>query len=155
MNNILIKQIENIDCNNLLSYLCNCTAVINEMMHDINWVGFYFYDGSKLQLGPFQGKIACTPLTLNKGVCAKSFVDNETVIVKDVHAFEGHIACDSNSKSEIVIPLIYNNECFGVLDIDSPKYNRFNNDDKLVLEGVASIISMYISRHYDTFSNFI
>ena len=155
MNTILIKQIENLDNDNLLSYLCNTTAILNEMLENINWVGFYFSDNSKLILGPFQGKIACTPLSFNKGVCAKSYNTKEVIIVPDVHKFEGHIACDSNSQSEIVLPILYNGECIGVLDIDSPIINRFNNDDAETLIVITQLITNKIINNLDTFNAFI
>ena len=155
MNNILIKQIQSLDNDNLLSYLCNSTAIINEMLEDINWVGFYFSDNTKLILGPFQGKIACTPLSFDKGVCARCYNTKEIIIVEDVHKFEGHIACDSNSQSEIVLPIIYNNECIGVLDIDSPIINRFTNNDAKTLIEVTKLITNKIINNIETFKSFI
>ena len=155
MNNILIKQIQSLDNDNLLSYLCNSTAILNEMLEDINWVGFYFSDNTKLILGPFQGKIACTPLSFDKGVCARCYNTKEIIIVEDVHKFEGHIACDSNSQSEIVLPIIYNNECIGVLDIDSPIINRFTNNDAKTLIEVTKLITNKIINNIETFKSFI
>lgn len=120
-----------------------CSLIFNEV-ENLNWVGFYFLRDENLVLGMFQGKIACTRIKLNKGVCGYSFSNDETVIVKDVHNFKEHIACDSNSKSEIVIPIHLDNKKIGVLDIDSPIYNRFSVDEKLFFENVRNIIEKNI-----------
>ena len=114
----------------------NVSAFLNYFLDDINWVGFYLYDGVKLYLGPFQGLPACTEIRLGSGVCGESAKERKTLIVKDVNAFEGHIACDSNSESEIVIPIIKNELLIGVLDIDSPMKNRFDEIDQVYLEKV-------------------
>ncbi|KFZ27514.1 MAG: Free methionine-R-sulfoxide reductase [Candidatus Izimaplasma bacterium HR2] len=123
---------------NLITNLSNLSAYLNYFLDDINWVGFYLYDGDKLYLGPFQGLPACTLIALGNGVCGTSASTKETIVVKDVHQFENHIGCDSASNSEIVIPIIKNNELIGVLDIDSPSFSRFNKIDKLYLEKVIS-----------------
>ena len=117
-----------------LSVLSNATALIYENMPDLNWCGFYISDGERLYLGPFQGKVACTEIEFGKGVCGTAYSRNETVLVKDVHSFDGHIACDSASNSEIVIPIHKNGEIYGVLDIDSPLPARFTEEDKEGLE---------------------
>ena len=96
------------------------------MIEDINWVGFYQLNNDYLELGPFQGKVACVRLPLSRGVCARAVRKNSTIVVDNVEVFDGHIACDTSSKSEIVIPLRKGNEIFGVLDIDSPKIARFS-----------------------------
>lgn len=116
--------------------LSNLSAYLNYFLDDINWVGFYLFDGSKLYLGPFQGLPACTEIKLGLGVCGTSAKNQETIVVDDVHSFEGHIACDSNSASEIVVPIIQNGSLFGVLDIDSPIPSRFDEIDQRYLEKV-------------------
>jgi len=118
----------------VITTLSNVSALLNYYMQDINWVGFYLYDGEKLTLGPFQGLPACTLIHIGSGVCGKAAKEKVTVIVDDVHAFDGHIACDSNSESEIVVPIMINNTLYGVLDIDSPIKSRFDNVDKKHLE---------------------
>ena len=110
-------------------------------MDDINWAGFYLYENNQLVLGPFQGEVACTLIPLGKGVCGTSALKRETIIVDDVNKFDGHIACSTLSKSEIVVPIIKNNNLVGVIDIDSPIYSRFSNKEKDFLEKVASFIS--------------
>ena len=127
---------------NYLSNLSNLTAAIKQTFGKISWAGFYLYDGTKLYLGPFQGKIACTSIELGKGVCGTSAIKHETIIVPDVDKFPGHISCDSESKSEIVIPIIKKDHSdtsveekfLGVLDLDSTSYNSFNETDKKYLE---------------------
>jgi GAF domain-containing protein len=109
-------------------------------MRDVNWAGFYFLKGEELVLGPFQGRIACTRIPLGKGVCGTAAQRAETIIVPDVHAFPGHIACDSASASEIVVPLFKDGKLIGVLDIDSPKHDRFSTADQLMLEQIASLL---------------
>ncbi len=142
---ILANQIEIIcEEQDLLATLCNITAVLNEHFDKINWVGFYFWKNNELVLGPFQGKIACTHIPYGKGVCGYCAQIQQTVIVDNVHNFKGHIACDSSSLSEIVVPLIYNNQFLGVIDIDAPILNRFTIDDKKQLEEIAPIIAKKI-----------
>ncbi len=106
----------------------NFVAIIKEMIPNLNWVGFYLYDGKELYLGPFQGKAAVQTIPMGEGVCGTAAKTREMIVVKDVHDFDGHIACDDASNSEIVIPIIKNNELIGVLDIDSPVVNRFDED---------------------------
>lgn len=118
----------------LLTTLSNLSAYLNYFLDDINWVGFYLYDGEKLFLGPFQGLPACTIIHLGNGVCGSAAKELKTYLVDDVDAFPGHIACDGNSKSEIVVPIIKNGILKGVLDIDSPLPSRFNDIDKTYLE---------------------
>ena len=113
---------------NIVTNLANMSAIIMENISDLNWVGFYLYDGEKLYLGPFQGKAAVTIIDMGKGVCGTSASKREVLIVDDVHKFPGHIPCDCDSKSEIVIPIVKNGELFGVLDIDSPIQNRFDEN---------------------------
>jgi GAF domain-containing protein len=123
------------DDHNITTY-ANLSAYLDYFLDDINWVGFYLFDGNELYLGPFQGLVACTKIKLGVGVCGTSAQTRKTVVVEDVHQFEGHIACDSNSNSEIVVPIIKNGELIGVLDIDSPIKNRFDHIDQLYLEEV-------------------
>lgn len=124
--------------------LANTSALLWEALADINWVGFYLLEGDTLVLGPFQGKVACIEIPLGRGVCGTAAARGETVRVEDVHSFPGHIACDSASNSEIVIPLLRNGQVVGVLDIDSPLLSRFTPDDQLGLENVARIIETFI-----------
>lgn len=125
---------------NLISNLSNFTAAIKDTFDKVSWVGFYLFDGKKLYLGPFQGKLACTNIEIGKGVCGSSALKRETIIVPDVEKFPGHIACDSNSKSEIVIPLIKNNKLLGVLDLDSHDYDSFGITDKEYLEEICKFL---------------
>ena len=138
---LLVSQVKRIINKGLplVSNLSNVSAIINQL-DDINWCGFYLVEGDTLYLGPFQGEVACTMIPKGKGVCGASFERKQTIVVDDVNSFKGHIACSSLSKSEIVIPIIKNDEVKGVLDIDSPIYNRFNKNDKEQLEIVVKII---------------
>lgn len=139
----LLSQVESMckNTNDKLSLLSNLSACINQNLENINWVGFYLYKNDKLILGPFQGKVACTEIPIGKGVCGTAFEKKMLINVKDVHQFDGHIACDTNTNSEIVIPLKYENKLFGVLDIDSINYSRFTSEDEESLEKVAYIIA--------------
>jgi GAF domain-containing protein len=139
---LLVSQLKSLlnKNENLISNLSNCTAAIKEVFDKVSWVGFYLYDGDKLYLGPFQGKIACTIIEIGKGVCGTSAQRKETIIVPDVDKFPGHIACDSGSKSEIVIPMVKNNNLIGVLDLDSYEYNSFNEVDKKYLEEICKFL---------------
>jgi len=123
---------------NLITNLANLSAYLNYFLDDINWVGFYLYNGSKLYLGPFQGLPACPEITLGEGVCGVSAKEQKALIVNDVSKFSSHITCDSNSNSEIVIPIIKKSKLIGVLDIDSPRFSRFDETDKSYLEKVIS-----------------
>lgn len=139
---MLLNQIKSIINKELplVSNLSNVAAVLNKL-ENINWVGFYLVEGDTLYLGPFQGDVACTIIPKGKGVCGTSFEKKETIIVPDVNKFDGHIACSSLSKSEIVVPIIIDNEVKAVIDIDSPIYDRFHDDDKVFLEEVAEELS--------------
>ena len=117
-----------------ISILSNASALIWDALPDLNWCGFYLMQDGKLILGPFQGKIACTEIELGKGVCGTAAINDRTVLVKDVHTFDGHIACDSASNSEIVVPVHKDGKLYGVLDIDSPSLARFTEEDKVGLE---------------------
>jgi L-methionine (R)-S-oxide reductase len=112
--------------NDLIANAANMSAFLFENIPNLNWVGFYFLKGDELVLGPFQGKIACTRIKLGKGVCGTAFLEKKLLNVPDVHSFEGHIACDSASRSELVIPLYKGDEGIGVLDVDSPLLDRFD-----------------------------
>ncbi len=132
-----------------ITTLSNASALLNSYLEDISWVGFYLFKDSKLILGPFQGRVACTTIELNNGVCGKCASTLETVIVPNVHEFEGHIACDSRSNSEIVLPIIINNKLYGVLDIDSTSFNRFNETDKENLEIFINYLSIKLACYLD------
>lgn len=121
----------------VISNLANASALLYQTLPDLNWAGFYLYEHEKLILGPFQGKTACIEIPIGKGVCGTAAQKGETVVVEDVHAFPGHIACDSASESEIVIPLYVRGALFGVLDIDSPVLARFSEADREGLERFA------------------
>ncbi len=118
----------------------NASALLFETMEDINWAGFYFLEGETLVLGPFQGKTACIEIPVGRGVCGTAAARNETQLVYDVHQFPGHIACDSASNSEIVVPLRRDGAVYGVLDIDSPLIGRFTQADREGLEAVARLL---------------
>ncbi|MCK9282194.1 MAG: GAF domain-containing protein [Melioribacteraceae bacterium] len=128
----------------ILSALSNFTALLKQAFEKISWVGFYFLDGDRLFLGPFQGNIACVEIRMNHGVCGASAYKKATLIVEDVDKFPGHIACDSASKSEIVVPIVINNELIGVLDLDSYEYSSFNEIDKKYLEELLTIFTKKI-----------
>jgi L-methionine (R)-S-oxide reductase len=123
----------------LVANAANTAALIWDALPDLNWSGFYLYKSGELVLGPFQGKPACVRIAIGKGVCGTAAQRRETVLVEDVHAFPGHIACDSASNSEIVIPLLRGAELLGVLDLDSPKLARFKEVDARGLERLARI----------------
>lgn len=118
--------------------LSNAAALLYDTLDRINWAGFYFLRGESLILGPFQGKPACVKIPLGKGVCGTAAQTDETLVVPDVHHFPGHIACDSASNSEIVIPLRRDGKVIGVLDIDSPVFDRFTDNDRQGLERFAA-----------------
>ena len=127
-----------------MTNLANASALLNSSLRDINWVGFYTIKDNQLVLGPFQGKVACTIIQMGKGVCGTAAATDSTQLVPDVHKFHGHIACDSASNSEIVIPMHRNGEVFGVLDIDSPVFDRFTEEDKKGLESFVKILEEVI-----------
>ena len=129
----------------LISNLSNVTAVLKSSFDKISWVGFYLLKGNKLFLGPFQGKIACTVIEIGNGVCGTATKNKETIVVDDVNLFPGHIACDSSSRSEIVVPLMKNEIIFGVLDLDSHEYASFNKDDKFYLERICGVITQKLN----------
>lgn len=127
-----------------ISVLANASALIWEAMEGLNWCGFYIVKDGVLKLGPFQGKAACTEIEFGKGVCGTAAAGDRTVLVEDVHRFDGHIACDSASNSEIVVPVHRGGQLCGVLDIDSPLYARFTEEDRAGLENVVREIEKYL-----------
>ncbi|MBF2757685.1 MULTISPECIES: GAF domain-containing protein [unclassified Staphylococcus] len=145
--NLLMKQLQSLieDEQNLIAILSNTSALLNDNLDQINWVGFYLIDNDELILGPFQGHPACVHIAIGKGVCGTAVAENQTQLVKDVHAFPGHIACDANSKSEIVIPIHVNNDIIGVLDIDAPIKDRFTIEDQQGLENIVQILEKQLT----------
>ena len=129
---LLVKQLEGLTGNvpYVITNLSNAAALLWEVLPDINWAGFYKMEDGQLILYPFQGKPACTKIQVGRGVCGTAVAEDKTQLVPDVHEFPGHIACDSASNSEIVIPIHVGGEIWGVLDIDSPYLNRFTEEDK-------------------------
>jgi GAF domain-containing protein len=123
----------------LVANAANTAALIWDALPGLNWAGFYLYKSGELVLGPFQGKPACVRIAIGKGVCGTAAARRTTVIVDDVHAFPGHIACDSASNSEIVVPLLKGDDLVGVLDLDSPLHARFGEPEKRGLERLATI----------------
>lgn len=123
--------------------LANFSAFLFHELPDLNWAGFYLSDGHQLILGPFAGKPACTTIRFDRGVCGASFSKSEALLVDDVHEFPGHIACDAASNSEMVLPVIVENECVGVLDLDSPSRARFKNEDR---DGVTLWLNVLLHR---------
>jgi len=123
----------------------NLSALAFHALPDLNWVGFYFFDGTELVLGPFQGKPACVRIPLNRGVCGAAASQRQTQLVPDVHAFPGHIACDVASRSEIVVPLVHKGELIGVWDVDSPVPDRFDEDDRKGMEALCAVFLATLS----------
>lgn len=140
---IMIEQLEGL-CQSpeyLITLLSNTSALLKQSMEDLNWAGYYIMKDGKLILGPFQGLVACEKIEVGKGVCGTAVKERKTILVKNVHEFPGHIACDSASNSEIVVPIIIDDEVWGVLDIDSPSLNRFDETDQKYLEQAVEIIT--------------
>ena len=134
------------DDDNLISVLANTSALLNQQLTDINWVGFYLLNAQNiLTLGPFQGKIACTRIAVGKGVCGQAVAQNRILRIDNVYQFEGHIACDNASNSEIVLPLHKNGEIIGVLDIDSPHFARFTEQEQTILTECITILEQHLS----------
>jgi L-methionine (R)-S-oxide reductase len=128
----------------LIANAANAASLIYHGLCDLNWVGFYFRDGDELVLGPFQGKPACMRIPIGKGVCGTAAARAATVLVPDVHDFPGHIACDANSRSELVVPLIEDGAVLGVLDLDSPMLSRFDDVDR---EGCERLVAQFLEHH--------
>ena len=139
---LLVKQLEGLTGNvpYAITNLSNAAALLWEMLPDINWAGFYKMEDGQLILYPVQGKPACTRIPVGRGVCGTAVAEDATQLVPDVHEFPGHIACDSASNSEIVIPIHVGGEIWGVLDIDSPYLNRFTAEDQVGLERFVQIL---------------
>ena len=120
--------------------LSNASAILYDGMDDLNWAGFYLMNEGALLLGPFQGKVACVRIEIGRGVCGTAVAEDKTQLVKNVHEFPGHIACDSASNSEIVVPIHSGGKIVGVLDIDSPSLGRFDEEDRIGLEGFVKVL---------------
>lgn len=124
-----------------IANMANVAALVWQYLPDLNWAGFYRFDGTELVLGPFQGKAACIRIPLGKGVCGTGAATRETQLVEDVHAFPGHIACDAASASEVVVPIVHHGRLIGVLDLDSPLRARFDSADVEGLEALCAAIT--------------
>jgi len=144
--NLLTQQAEGLLSaeKDLIANAANLSSLLFHSLDTVNWVGFYLLKDDELVLGPFQGQVACTRIPVGQGVCGTAFEKNKTLRIEDVHAFKGHIACDSASNSELVIPIRVNNKAIGVLDIDSPIYNRFDSEDQKGCENIAQIFEKSI-----------
>lgn len=125
----------------MIANMANISALLFNQMDDVNWAGFYLYKEDQLVLGPFQGQPACIRIPMGKGVCGTAAATNTVQRIEDVHQFEGHIACDAASNSEIVIPIVVNNQLIGVLDIDSPNLSRFTAEDEAGLCEIVGVLS--------------
>jgi GAF domain-containing protein len=125
---------------NLIANAANFSALVFNSLPELNWAGFYLFDGNELVVGPFQGKPACIRIALGRGVCGTAAQDRKTQLVRDVHAFDGHIACDAASQSEIVVPLTHpDGTLLGVWDVDSPVVDRFDDDDRVGMEALCAV----------------
>lgn len=129
---------------NRIANLSNASALLNSFLEDVNWVGFYLLHDEELILGPFQGLPACVRIKVGKGVCGTAVSEQKTMRVEDVHQFPGHIACDAASRSEIVVPIVKNGETIGVLDIDSPSTDRFDEIDQTYLERFVETLTEHV-----------
>ena len=129
---------------NRIANLSNASALLSNFLERTNWTGFYLLEENELVLGPFQGLPACIRIPMGRGVCGTAAANRESIIVDDVNSFEGHIACDSASLSEVVIPLVKNNELIGVLDVDSPEIGRFSKEDRIGLEKFVDVLLRHI-----------
>jgi len=127
------------DEHDLVANAANFSALLYHSLPDVNWVGFYFMKGGELLVGPFQGKPACVHIALGRGVCGTAAQTRQTQLVPDVNAFPGHIFCDGDSRSELVVPLVHKGEVLGVLDLDSPKLARFDAEDQAGLEALTKV----------------
>ena len=139
---MLCKQLESLIQNvpHRVANLANASALLWQALTDINWAGFYVLEGDILVLGPFQGKPACIEIQVGKGVCGTAVAEKQTQLVANVHEFPGHIACDGASNSEIVVPIYKDGTVFGVLDIDSPVFSRFTEEDRNGLEAFVKVL---------------
>ena len=130
------------DERDFLANMANCAAILFQSLDDVNWAGFYLLKRGQLVLGPFQGRPACVRIDLGRGVCGTAAARRETIIVPDVHRFDGHIACDERSRSEVVVPLITDESVLGVLDLDSPRLGRFDHEDARALGQFVEVLLM-------------
>lgn len=146
---IVTKQLKALieDETNLIANLANASALLYQFLPDVNWVGFYLVEDDNLVLGPFQGMPACVRIQKGKGVCGTALEKEQTIRVANVHQFPGHIACDAASQSEVVIPIFVNGTVFGVLDIDSPKLNRFTEEEQVLLEQFVKQLEKGLVHH--------
>jgi L-methionine (R)-S-oxide reductase len=128
-----------------LANLANASGLLAETLERVNWCGFYLMRGGELVLGPFQGKPACVRIALGKGVCGTAAQRRQTLVVPDVNAFPGHIACDAASRSEIVVPIVYGGALRGVLDVDAPETERFDDEDRTGLERFVNVLTPRIA----------
>ena len=144
---LYLQQLQSIceGVDDTVSILANASAFLNEILTDTNWVGFYLVKNKVLKLNAFQGKVACTVIEIGKGVCGHCVATKKIQRIANVHEFPGHIACDSASNSEIVLPIVINNHVFGVLDIDSPSFDRFSIEDELFLSQCVTVIEHALS----------
>ena len=142
------KQLDSLleNINYEISILANTSAFIKQEFEDVSWAGFYLNQNKQLILGPFQGLIACTSIPFNKGVCGACATSRKTICVENVHEFPGHIACDSASNSEIVIPIIIDDDLYVVLDLDSTSFNRFKKHDQIILEKIVATLVKHLKR---------
>lgn len=132
---------------NLIANAANFSALIFNSLPEVNWAGFYLFDGNELVVGPFQGKPACIRIALGRGVCGTAAQDRKTQLVRDVHAFDGHIACDAASQSEIVVPLVNpDGMLLGVWDVDSPVVDRFDEEDRAGMEALCAVFLQTLPR---------
>jgi GAF domain-containing protein len=131
----------------VIANMANISALLFEQLSDVNWVGFYRMVNDELVLGPFQGKVACIRIPVGRGVCGTAVSENKVQRIADVHEFDGHIACDASTNSEIVLPLTMNNKVIAVLDIDSVAFNRFDADDQVGLEKKISLFENVMISH--------
>jgi len=145
---LMLKAVDSMiaDETDVCANLANITSVVNLYVDRLNWVGFYLMKEGELVLGPFQGKPACVRIKLGKGVCGTAATRREVVVVPNVHEFEGHIACDSASNSEIVLPIYQRGEVYGVLDLDSPEFSRFGELEQDALTKLADKVSAFLDR---------
>lgn len=131
---------------NELAILSNASAFINDTIDNLNWAGFYLWDGKQLTVGPFQGKVACSTIALGKGVCGEAALKKQTLVIDDVLSHSNHIACDANSRSEIVVPIFIKGRLYGVLDVDAPVLNRFDQDLIVFFEEFVQLLVKVIDK---------
>ena len=144
---LIYKQIDAIISgeSDMIANMANISAVLYHNLEDVNWAGFYLFKQNQLVLGPFQGQVACIRIEMGKGVCGTAASKREVVVVKDVHQFDGHIACDAASNSEIVLPIMFDDNLIGVMDIDSPSIGRFSTRDQAGLKAVVGLLEKSLS----------